>query len=390
VAGAITNYPFTISAWIDANDQGLGTSAQNELITLRNSAYGDVAWSLTLGQNNYLAIYAQAHNVGPTPYPYSANVGGAGWVHVVLVCDNPYLRKLYVFGQLVTDDPINLVPFSAPDRLSIGDADVTLSPTVPSGFYNGSLDELTLLSGRWQSNDVANIYGIMTGFNLDTVQAEALLEGFRPGGPGCAEAGGLAWQTTTGLSGTVGTTGGDLADTNAYVVMDNAGDGMQVVVAAPLIASSPQSQTNYIGTSTTLSVQACSSLPLTYQWYNGANSMGTNATLVLTNLQTLQAGNYYCSVTNALGGTNSATATLTVIAFPSNQITNTVMLPGGTFQLTATGTSGYTYGVESSSLITGPWTTVTNILVGPSGLIVFQDTNTQPATKFYRTVVTPP
>ena len=118
--------------------------------------------------------------------------------------------------------------------------------------------------------------------------------------------------------------------------------------------------------------------------------MGTNATLVLTNLQTLQAGNYYCSVTNALGGTNSATATLTVIAFPSNQITNTVMLPGGTFQLTATGTSGYTYGVESSSLITGPWTTVTNILVGPSGLIVFQDTNTQPATKFYRTVVTPP
>jgi hypothetical protein len=247
-----------------------------------------------------------------------------------------------------------------------------------------------LLSGRWQSNDVANVYGAMNSLFMDTVGAEALLEGFRPGGSGYAQADGLAWEATTGLGGSVGSTSGSLASTNASLTMDNSGDGMQVVVAAPIILSSPQSQTNYVGASTTLSVQAASSLPLSYQWYFGANPVGTNSTLVLTNLQTTQTGSYYCQVTNSLGSSNSLTAMLTVLTFPTNQITQSVILPNGNFQLTATGVSGFSYGIQSSSALTGPWTTVTNIVADTNGMIQFVDTTTpHPATKFYRTTVIP-
>ena len=77
-------------------------------------------------------------------------------------------------------------------------------------------------------------------------------------------------------------------------------------------------------------------------------------------------------------------------SFPRNQITQSVILPDGHFQLSATGVSGYTYSIQSSLLVTGPWNTVTNITADTNGLIQFEDTTTpHPATQFYRTVITP-
>ena len=126
----------------------------------------------------------------------------------------------------------------------------------------------------------------------------------------------------------------------------------------PLIIVQPQSQTNNAGSNIVFSVMASAGVGfgvtyyvanpnlLSYQWsLNGAIiSGGTNATLVLTNIQPWQAGSYTVTVTNCNGPTTSSNAVLTVVGLPptiSTQPTNITALAGdnATFAVTADGTA---------------------------------------------------
>ncbi len=85
--------------------------------------------------------------------------------------------------------------------------------------------------------------------------------------------------------------------------------------APPVIVSQPQSQTVYAGGTAAFSVGAAGSQPLTYLWsVNQSNiPLATNATLLLTNVQSAQSGNSYSViVSNADGSTNSSAAVLIV------------------------------------------------------------------------------
>jgi Concanavalin A-like lectin/glucanases superfamily/Immunoglobulin domain/Lectin C-type domain/Chitobiase/beta-hexosaminidase C-terminal domain len=97
-----------------------------------------------------------------------------------------------------------------------------------------------------------------------------------------------------------------------------ASSGKCVVPIAPVIAVQPASQSVTAGTSVTFNVAATGTVPLTYQWYfNGTNIQGaSNATLSLTNVLSVQAGNYSVTVTNVAGFVSSSNALLTVIAPP--------------------------------------------------------------------------
>ena len=79
-------------------------------------------------------------------------------------------------------------------------------------------------------------------------------------------------------------------------------------------ASQPQPQTVIQGSNATFSVTATGDAPLTYQWqFNGATIAGaTNNPLVLTGVQTNQAGNYSVVVSNPYGSITSSNALLTV------------------------------------------------------------------------------
>ncbi|MFA6542835.1 MAG: immunoglobulin domain-containing protein, partial [Limisphaerales bacterium] len=83
------------------------------------------------------------------------------------------------------------------------------------------------------------------------------------------------------------------------------------VIYAP---GQPQPQTVIQGSNATFSVSAVGDLPFTYQWrFGGTNIAGaTNNPLVLTAVQTNQAGNYSVVVSNAFGFTISSNALLTV------------------------------------------------------------------------------
>jgi len=98
--------------------------------------------------------------------------------------------------------------------------------------------------------------------------------------------------------------------------------------AQPTITTQPQNQTNIAGTNARFTVGATGAEPLSYQWrsHSGPNSFtnipfGTEATLVLTNVQTT-IRRFAVVVTDAggLSVTSSPLASLTVLVPPS--ITN--------------------------------------------------------------------
>ena len=107
---------------------------------------------------------------------------------------------------------------------------------------------------------------------------------------------------------------------------------------------------------------------------NNSNS----ATLSLTNVSPLQAGDYLVTITNDLG-LAKASMPLHVVIPPNCSLTQT--LPDA-LQLAFPTQSGLHYFVEEASDISGPWEPLTNNIVGdgqPVALVL-----TMSGTGFYR------
>jgi hypothetical protein len=153
---------------------------------------------------------------------------------------------------------------------------------------------------------------------------------------------------------------------------------MWVTNGPPFISIQPVSSTNYPGKNVTISVTALGTPTITYLWgYNGgaatnADPTTTNtATLVIPNVQTNNntVGNYTCSITNAYGGTNTVTVSLSVA---SPQVVNidalhgfvdpTFFLPTNTaLYYTVTNAVVYTLEVTNGSGVNGgPFTASPN------------------------------
>ena len=107
---------------------------------------------------------------------------------------------------------------------------------------------------------------------------------------------------------------------------------------APAIVQQPASASVYAGQTAQLSVSAQGVLPLFYRWRKGGvpltdsgNVSGSTTTnLTIANVGTGDAGDYDVVVTNSVGSTTSATATLTVLPTgPAMNITMSVVQPGG-------------------------------------------------------------
>jgi outer membrane protein assembly factor BamB len=92
---------------------------------------------------------------------------------------------------------------------------------------------------------------------------------------------------------------------------------LTVTASPPLILRQPASLSAAAGTDAGLSIWVVGSSPLTYQWWlNSTNIINgaTNSSIFLTNIQSAVAGKYSVAISNALGGTVSSNATLTVQA----------------------------------------------------------------------------
>src|ERR1035437_9573885 len=122
----------------------------------------------------------------------------------------------------------------------------------------------------------------------------------------------------------------------------------------PVITAQPLSQTVNAGWDVIFTVTATGAAPLSYQWRKGGvNVTGVISTfLMLSNVQTNQAGNYTVVITNAYGSVTSSVAVLTV-----NRSAQGINFVGGLpakrvddapFGLSATASSGLPVSYTSS------------------------------------------
>ncbi len=103
-------------------------------------------------------------------------------------------------------------------------------------------------------------------------------------------------------------------------VADMGNHAIRVLSFGPSIVTQPQSQTVTTGTNVTLSVVASGSPSPACQWYkdNIIIAGATTSTLTLSNAQSVNAGTYKVTLTNASGTVTSSNATLTINAAPSS------------------------------------------------------------------------
>jgi len=122
-----------------------------------------------------------------------------------------------------------------------------------------------------------------------------------------------------------------------------------LVINAPAFTLHPQGATNYIGSTSILTVAASGDAPLVFQWRkNGTNiANATNTSLALPNLQLTDSGNFSAVVSNPAASATSAVAVLKVILplVISQQPTNALVNPGTNvnFSVTASGQGTLTY-----------------------------------------------
>jgi len=107
---------------------------------------------------------------------------------------------------------------------------------------------------------------------------------------------------------------------NFIYVADNDNDRIEVFVnnpniVPPIITSQPVSQVFSVGANVTLSVGVIGTPPFAYQWIsnNVAVPGATNATFLLTNVNTSDSSSYSVLVTNSFGSELSSNAVLTVL-----------------------------------------------------------------------------
>lgn len=141
------------------------------------------------------------------------------------------------------------------------------------------------------------------------------------------------------------------------------------------------------GQNATFTVTATGDDPKTYQWlwnntaltndavYSGVNS----SSLTLTGVGPGNAGTYSVAITNAAGATNSVGVPLDVNLPP----TITPKLGPGGLLWTVNTVTGLTYVVQTTTNLTGIWTSIATNSVTDTGLLSFTNTPAN-ARQFFR------
>lgn len=146
----------------------------------------------------------------------------------------------------------------------------------------------------------------------------------------------------------------------------------------------PTNRTALAGSTATFNAIAVGPAPIRYQWQRaGANiPNATNQTLVLTNVQPSEAGEYSVVVTNIIGQPAVFTAALQVVGPPL--LTQPERLPDGDFRMVILDlVAGQQYTVEISANLTG-WNALSTFTAPAATMPFVDDTADQAAQRFYR------
>jgi Leucine-rich repeat (LRR) protein len=315
------------------------------------------------------------------------------WYHVAGVRGSNFLQ-LYINGVLESQTNVTFAQNYGTLPLYFG---TTGQPSWDRKF-KGVLDEVSLYNRALASNEVYSIYaaasaGKCKAPNITSQpQSQSLTVGsnatFSVGATGF---GSLSYQWRFNSTNLPSATNASLALTNiqlpnagpyTVVVTNNLGSVTSAVATLtvwvpPSISSQPQSLTNIVGATAAFNVSASGTPSPAYQWQFNGNTLSaaTGASLLLTNVQLTNAGNYSVVVSNAAGSLTSAVAALTVWAPPSissqpQSLTNIVGTIAA-FNVSASGTPSPAYqwrfNGNNLSAATSPSLALTNVQLTNAG-----------------------
>ena len=189
---------------------------------------------------------------------------------------------------------------------------------------------LSILAAPSITNQPAHqsvLYGATALFSLRATGAQPLFYQWWGNGAALTDGENISGSTTGNLA--VGNVSSASVGSYFVIVSNSVGSVTSVVASlsitpsAPVIFQQPASQVAPQGATVFFNPGAYGDPPFAYQWsFNGTNLPGaTNASLVLTNLQLNESGNYALAISNALGGTMSSNAVLTVLIGASKLLT---------------------------------------------------------------------
>lgn len=374
----LTNYPFTMAAWVNTED----VVTRNETVLSlcdSNSASAYYCLQVDAGQARLAA-----RNGGELDL-YGGYVYGSGtyadWHYIVTDFERDNLRKIYVDGTLTGTDTYPLGGFVPVNRFSAGAIDRYQNPGI-SAPYTGHADDAALFTGTLTPDEVTIFFHGASGLGLNTYEMDMLRNAFLE--TNSATVHGATWvvaDLSGSLGTTVGTTSGSLGTSDAAIVMDTNGFGMQISTSVPgvtgMTPSSPVigssgSQTlgiigvNFLSDSTvTLSnVDTAASLTPTVTFINSSN-LTINANL------TVVPHSWSLQVSNSTGFVSSAYG-FAVVAPPQPKISSISLASGNTQVVLAgtNGTAGLSYSVLTSTNVALPlssWTPMTTNVFGSGG-----------------------
>jgi hypothetical protein len=320
VSGLLNDTPrFTISGWIRRETDQLnrtGLWGQNDIVEM---GYID--------NNTIQAWTDNGLNLSPNPFPNGT------WAHLALVSEgSPGALKMYTNG-ILAGQRNHVLPTNNLMRFNIGGGGVF---DIARNFFSGQIDEVAVFDRALNAGEIGAQFfstvaqapiilsqptGTTNIFEGQTLRLTVSATGSPP----------LTYQWTyfgTAIPGqtnaTLVITNAQTTDSGSYGVTISNGQGsvdssiVEVMVnpsQPPEITQEPVSITRFAGGTATFTVAATGSGNLRYQWqFNTANiPNATNTSLVITNVQAANAGDYRVVVTNAFGTATSATATLTVV-----------------------------------------------------------------------------
>lgn len=339
----VTNYTaITLEAWVTDN----GSTSWARIFDFGSGITDYMFLSLPSGLGNLRGAYTTNSNGGEQVLEWVGGRPPAGQeTHIVFTTDGATQQGwLYVNGVPVGSNTMILTP-SAIGPMPNDWLGRSQWPGDP--YFNGSIDEFRIYNVALSSNIVQLNYQngpnglqappnprlpvasptnvVYAGTTVTLTENSAGLPPFTYQWLSNSVALPGATNSTLVFSGTTTAITAAYSVTVANNLGTNTSPALMLTVlppAAPFFAQqpTPATATNYVGGAVTFSATVGGTLPLTLQWqHNNTNIVGaTSSTLTLAGLLATSGGTFTLVASNTYGASNSAPATLTVLALPGS------------------------------------------------------------------------